>query len=116
METTPNFPITLTEKAAEAVLSVMKTEGMNPEEKWLVVGIRGGGCSGFMYHMDFAGAPGNEDWFTDTQHGVKVCIDPISASHIPGTTIDYATTLMGAGFRFDNPTAQRHCGCGESFS
>jgi iron-sulfur cluster assembly protein len=46
----------------------------------------------------------------------QVYMDPISATHLEGTVIDYVTSLMGVGFKFINPNAQKTCGCGSSFS
>ena len=110
-----HFPITITKDAADAVLDIMLKEGLNTEEKWLYVGIKGGGCSGFTYVLDFNDGPQDEEWWTSEQFGIKVCIDPISSQHIAGTEIDYHDSLNGAGFKFNNPNATRKCGCGESF-
>jgi iron-sulfur cluster assembly accessory protein len=46
---------------------------------------------------------------------INVLLDPISAMHLEGTTIDYDTSLMGSGFKFNNPNAKKTCGCGSSF-
>ncbi len=109
-----SHPIILTEDAVKMVRQAMEEEGLEAD-KWLYIGVRGGGCSGLEYVLDFVDAPTYDGWFEDEQFGLKTCTDPISAQHLQGTTIRYMNTLMGSGFRFDNPTAQRKCGCGSSF-
>ena len=106
------FPILLTEKAAEMAKQAMAQE--NLEGHALRVGVVGGGCSGLQYLLDFAEAAGDEDFVAEVQ-GVRVLIDPYSAAHLAGTTIDYQDSLQGAGFRFENPNVVRACGCGSSF-
>jgi len=106
------YPIKLTEKAAKHVLSVMEMEGS--EFPYLRIGVRGGGCSGFTYMLDFAKSPTEYDLESE-QYGVKVLIDEFSAQHLAGTVVDYVNDLMQSGFKFENPKATRHCGCGQSF-
>ncbi len=81
----------------------------------LRVGVRGGGCSGFTYFLEFAEAASKGDRELDS-HGVKLFIDPKSYLYLMGTVVDYVDSLAGAGFKFTNPNARRTCGCGESFS
>lgn len=107
------FPIALTDKAAEMAKQAMAQE--NLPEHALRVGVVGGGCSGLQYLLDFAEKAGDEDFVAEIQ-GVRVLIDPYSAAHLAGTTIDYQDSLQGAGFRFENPNVIRSCGCGSSFS
>jgi len=107
------FPIQLTETAAKKTLGIMETEGKIGA--YLRIGIRGGGCSGFEYVLDFANEVTDFD-MEEEQHGLKVIIDQVSASHLEGTVIDYVDGLHGTGYKFNNPNAQRHCGCGQSFS
>lgn len=96
-------------------VQAMEQEGI-AKEMWLYIGVRGGGCSGLEYVLDFTDGPKEDDWFTDEQHGIRTCTDPISAGHLKGTTVRYMNTLMGSGFKFDNPSATRKCGCGSSFA
>ncbi len=105
-------PVTLTEKAAEMVKKAREQEGM--PQHGLRIGVIGGGCSGLQYLLDFAEAPGDED-FVSVQHGVSVFVDSFSAGHLHGTIIDYVDGLHGSGFKFNNPNVQRSCGCGSSF-
>lgn len=106
------FPIVLTEQAQKMVRDAM---AQDPEAgDVLRIGVTGGGCSGLQYMLDFA-PPATDFDFANEQGGVKVCIDPFSAAHLAGTTIDYVDGLSGTGFRFENPNVVRACGCGSSF-
>ena len=79
------------------------------------VGVRGGGCSGYQYALEFTEETMEGDWVQELD-GIKVYIDAMSAPYIRGTTLSFETNLMGAGFKFTNPNAVRTCGCGSSFS
>jgi iron-sulfur cluster assembly protein/iron-sulfur cluster insertion protein len=81
----------------------------------LRVAVRPGGCSGFSYEMFFDTDVAADDKTLDYS-GVKVVVDPSSATLLEGATLDYKDGLQGAGFAIDNPNAQRTCGCGQSFS
>jgi len=109
------MPVQLTERAAEQIAKVMLEEGMNAIDNGVRVGVKGGGCSGLQYNMEFVDGP-NEMDFGEEQHGVNVIVDPFSAAHLEGTIVDYIETLLDAGFKFENPHAVRTCGCGSSFS
>tara|TARA_R110000737_G_scaffold287426_2_gene293932 strand:- start:205 stop:561 length:357 start_codon:yes stop_codon:yes gene_type:complete len=104
--------VQLTEKAAEMVKKAMEQEELVGHG--LRVGVKGGGCSGLQYLLDFSKEPNDLD-FVVNQHGIKVFIDPFSAAHLAGTTIDYAEEISGTGFKFNNSNAARSCGCGQSF-
>ena len=106
-------PISFTIEAIQALKDAMESEDLEPEHT-LRVGLRGGGCAGFEYVLDFTG-PKENDYVMDFG-GVKVYLDPMSAMHLEGTKIDYVTSLMGMGFKFINPRASKTCGCGSSFS
>jgi iron-sulfur cluster assembly protein len=80
----------------------------------LRVFVSGGGCSGLQYGMAFEGSPSEYDTVIETD-GVKLVIDPTSVMYIGGATIDFVDSLMGGGFRIDNPNAVSTCGCGHSF-
>lgn len=110
---TDEYPITLTESAVASVKKALEEEG--DEGDGLRVSVIGGGCSGFQYNLDFDKEERIGD-ITMNFGGVTVFIDPVSADYIKGTVIDYVTGLNGQGFKFNNPNAKRHCGCGNSFS
>ena len=105
--------IVLTDTATDKVRSLMEQEGV--ADLALRVAVRPGGCSGFSYEMFFDTDVAEDDKTLDYS-GVKVVVDPSSASLLEGATLDYKDGLQGAGFAIDNPNAQRTCGCGQSFS
>lgn len=79
-------------------------------EKYMRVGISGGGCSGFSYTFDFAERVEDDDFTFD-----KVVVDSLSMQYINGATLDFVEDLMGYGFEVQNPNAVTKCGCGSSF-
>lgn len=103
--------ITVTEKAIAQVRKLMGPEG----SKGLRVGVKGGGCSGLSYFLDFEDEPRPDDNVLEFD-GVRVFLDPKSALYLKGTKLDFSDGLNGKGFEFINPNAQRTCGCGSSFS
>ena len=105
--------IALTEKAATKVTELISAEG--EDGLALRVAVRPGGCSGFSYDMFFDSEVADDDQ-TTTYGPVKVVVDASSAMMLEGATLDYADGLNQAGFSINNPTAQRTCGCGSSFS
>jgi iron-sulfur cluster assembly protein len=112
-------PIDLTAKAAEMVKKALEEQNKQGLElKFLRVGVLGGGCSGFSYDLDLVKESKPTD-FQFEMEGLAVCIDPMSAQYLKGTSIDYyedPTNPMRAGFKFNNPSAKHTCGCGSSFS
>ena len=105
-------PLVFTDSAATKVKALIEEEG-NPDLK-LRVFVSGGGCSGLQYGMAFEAAPRDFDTVIE-QAGVKLFIDPTSLMYLSGATIDYVDSLMGAGFKIENPNAVSACGCGSSF-
>ena len=114
-ETTSASPtmITLTPAAAERVKGLLAGRGNS--QAGLRVGVRGGGCSGNSYFMEFCDAEAPEDKVVESQ-GVRLVIDSRSAMLLGGTEVDYVEGLMGTGFKFSNPNVRHDCACGESFS
>lgn len=104
--------ITLTESAAERVQQIMTKRDTIVG---LRVGVRGGGCSGFSYFLDLVDDPEKVDRKIESK-GVDLYVDPKSYLYLMGTEIDFVDDLNESGFKFNNPTAKRTCGCGESFS
>lgn len=107
-------PVTLTPKAAEMVRITRQQEGID-EDHGLRIAVRGGGCSGFEYALDFENEARDNDWIYE-QNGLKIYVDAVSARYLEGTSIDYALGNTGAGFKFNNPQARGSCGCGSSFA
>lgn len=80
----------------------------------LRVFVAGGGCGGLQYGMAFEAQAREFDTIID-QNGVKLFIDPTSLMYLGGASIDYVDSLMGGGFKIENPNAMSACGCGSSF-
>lgn len=114
MEPNPETPVTLTNKAVDMVRMTQKQEGID-ESFGLRIAVRGGGCSGFEYALDFDNEARSNDYSYE-QNGLTVYVDAVSARYLVGTQIDYVLGHTGAGFKFHNPKASGTCGCGSSFA
>jgi len=110
---TPAPIISLTDAALKEVKRLINVQGI--EEGGLRLGVKGGGCSGLSYTINFDDKIGQYDQVYDID-GVKVIVDAKSAIYLQGTQLDYQKDLMGGNFKFLNPNANKTCGCGESFS
>ena len=104
--------ITMTDFAVEKVSEIMKKR-QSPDQ-YLRIGLKSGGCSGFMYSYDFVSEPEEKDKVFDFGK-VRVCVDLRSYLFLNGMQIDYEEDLLKSGLVFNAPQAQRTCGCGESF-
>jgi iron-sulfur cluster assembly protein len=80
----------------------------------LRVFVSGGGCSGMQYGMALEAEPRPYDHVVEHE-GVKVFVDPTSMMYLSNATIDYEDSIMGGGFKIENPNAVSSCGCGSSF-
>jgi iron-sulfur cluster assembly protein len=98
------------------LFELMVSEGLTPDTHHLRVGVKGGGCSGLSYVMDFDDTTEEFDEIVEVQGGLKVVIDRKSVLYLYGTELDYSDGLNGKGFQWINPNASRTCGCGESFA
>lgn len=105
-------PITLTESALNVVRNLLTQK--NVPDHGLRVFVAGGGCSGMQYGMALEADPRPYDNVIE-QDGVKVFVDPTSLMYLAGSNVDYEDSIMGGGFRIDNPNAVATCGCGTSF-
>jgi iron-sulfur cluster assembly protein len=105
--------ITLTQAAADKVRKLLVQRGT--PDIGLRIGVRGGGCSGNSYFMEFCDAESVGDEVLELD-GMRLYVDLKSAVLLTGTEIDYVEGLMGAGFKFNNPNVRHNCACGESFS
>jgi iron-sulfur cluster assembly protein len=108
--------ITISEKALSHLFELMVSEGLTPDTHHLRVGVKGGGCSGLSYVMDFDDIIEEFDEVIQLDGGLKVVIDRKSVLYLYGTELDYSDGLNGKGFQWGNPNASRTCGCGESFA
>lgn len=105
--------ISITEKAVKEVKKIMEENNI-PEDVGLRVGVKGGGCSGLTYSLNFD-AETKEGDMEIIESGIKLIIDGKSLFYLMGTQLDYTDGLNGKGFVFNNPNATKTCGCGESF-
>ena len=113
IEVTTTPVINLTDRAAVKVAELLALEG--DDQLALRVAVKAGGCSGMSYEIFFDTETDPEDH--EVMFGtVKVRVDPASAAHIAGATLDYKDGLKDAGFHIENPNAKRSCGCGSSFA
>ena len=113
-DTTTSGPvITLSEAAVKEVKRLLNVQGIT--EGGLRVGVKGGGCSGLSYTVNFDDKIGQYDSVFEIA-GIKVIVDAKSAIYLQGTQLDFHKDLIGGSFKFVNPNANKTCGCGESFS
>jgi iron-sulfur cluster assembly protein len=105
--------ISFTEKAASKVLSIMKDQKVADDTR-VRVGVKGGGCSGFTYTVDFETRKGKFDLEYES-FGLTVLVDKKSHLYIKGTEIDWSDNLNDRGLKFNNPSAKGSCGCRTSF-
>jgi iron-sulfur cluster assembly protein len=107
--------ITVTENAKKKAVNLMEEDGKTPNEAFIRVGVKGGGCSGLSYDLTFD-TDLKEDDKVFENNGIRVVVDKKSFLYLIGTELDYSGGLNGKGFIFINPNASRTCGCGESFA
>lgn len=117
VQTINNLPMTaelvaLTPSAAEKLHALMQEKNLTTHG--LRVFIAGGGCSGFQYGMAFENQMEDGDLVFESK-GVRLYVDPASAMYLEGASVDYVDSLMGGGFRIENPNAVSTCSCGQSF-
>jgi iron-sulfur cluster assembly accessory protein len=105
--------MTVTPRAAHTIQNLLEQREI-PNHA-LRVFVSGGGCSGMQYGMAFEEEPRETDRVVTAENGVRLIVDPTSLMYLDGATIDFVDSLMGGGFRIDNPNAVSSCGCGHSF-
>ena len=93
----------------------MTEGGFDATTDYVRVGVKSGGCSGLSYELDFDNKMGETDKVFE-DNNVRIIVDKKSFLYLVGTVLEYSGGLNGKGFVFNNPNAQRTCGCGESFS
>jgi|TARA_B110000046_G_scaffold161293_1_gene174938 iron-sulfur cluster assembly protein len=106
--------IKVSDSAKEQVHKLLGEEKIQGDS-FIRVGVKGGGCSGLTYVMDFDSTLKDDDKVFEDK-GIKVVVDKKSFLYLIGTELNYSGGLNGKGFEFVNPNASRTCGCGESFS
>ncbi|TXE13203.1 iron-sulfur cluster assembly accessory protein [Seonamhaeicola algicola] len=107
--------IKVSETAKKKVIELMTEDGYNATTDFVRVGVKSGGCSGLSYDLKFDKQQQEDDKVFE-DNGVKIIVDKKSFLYLIGTTLEYSGGLNGTGFVFNNPNANRTCGCGESFS
>jgi iron-sulfur cluster assembly protein len=106
--------VALSENASKQVKQLKQAQNL-PENVFLRMGVKGGGCSGMSYSLEFDSEMGPHDKEFEID-GVKVVVDKKSYLYLNGTTLDYVQQGLTGGFTFVNPQAKSSCGCGTSFS
>lgn len=107
--------IKVSDIAKKKVVELMTEGGFDAQNDFVRVGVKSGGCSGLSYDLNFDNSKSEDDKvFLD--NGIHIIVDKKSFLYLVGTTLEYSGGLNGTGFVFNNPNANRTCGCGESFS
>ena len=107
--------IKVSESASKKIIDMMNEDGFDASKDFVRVGVKSGGCSGLSYELKFdKETTENDKIFED--NNVKIAVEKKSYLYLIGTVLEYSGGLNGKGFVFNNPNAQRTCGCGESFS
>jgi iron-sulfur cluster assembly protein len=106
--------VVLSEAAVKQVKELKRAQNL-PDTVFLRMGVKGGGCSGMSYSLEFDSEMGPHDKEFEIE-GIKVVVDKKSYLYLAGTTLDYVQQGLTGGFTFVNPQAKSSCGCGTSFS
>ena len=106
--------VALSENASKQVKQLKQAQNL-PDNVFLRMGVKGGGCSGMSYSLEFDTEMGPHDKEFEID-GVRVVVDKKSYLYLNGTTLDYVQQGLTGGFTFINPQAKSSCGCGTSFS
>ena len=101
--------VTLTDSAVRQITKLMESSG----KEGVRIGVKKGGCAGMEYTLDFVDQVDANDEIVE-QDGARVMIAPMAQMFLFGTEIDFGSTLLESGFRFNNPNVAEACGCGES--
>ncbi|MBN8567601.1 MAG: iron-sulfur cluster assembly accessory protein [Flavobacteriales bacterium] len=107
--------IKVSDTARKKIIDLMQDDGFDAARDYVRVGVKSGGCSGLSYDLKFDKEIGeNDKVFEDND--IKVAVEKKSFLYLAGTILEFSGGLNGKGFVFNNPNANRTCGCGESFS
>ncbi len=106
--------ITITDKAKNKINHLIQSSRLG-SDYFLRVSVKGGGCSGLSYNLDFDNEEKKGDQFFEDK-GIKIALDMKSFLYLAGSELDFSDGLNGKGFNFINPNANRTCSCGDSFS
>ncbi|WP_318641823.1 HesB/IscA family protein [Flavobacterium ardleyense] len=107
--------IKVSETAKTRIINLMKDDGFDAAQDYVRVGVKSGGCSGLSYELTFdKNIQENDKVFKDND--IQIAVEKKSFLYLAGTILEFSGGLNGKGFVFNNPNANRTCGCGESFS
>ena len=107
--------IKVSETAKTRIINLMKDDGFDASQDYVRVGVKSGGCSGLSYELTFDKTiHENDKVFKDND--IQIAVEKKSFLYLAGTILEFSGGLNGKGFVFNNPNANRTCGCGESFS
>jgi len=112
METIHKTPVTFTKGAINEIKRLMKQDNFDAQ-KFLRIGVKGGGCSGMSYILDFDTKSEKDEYFE--ADGVPFIINPAHSLYLLNMEINFEEGLNSRGFTFNNPNASSTCGCGSSF-
>lgn len=114
METLTQQPVRFTDGALKELRRLIVTDGQIQAGKQLRIGVKGGGCSGMTYILQFDER--TERDMTFEINGISYIIDPAHEMYLHGMEIAFEGGLNSRGFTFNNPNASKTCGCGTSFA
>ncbi len=107
--------IKVSDTASKKIIAMMQEDGFDAAKDYVRVGVKSGGCSGLSYELKFDKETGENDKIFE-DNAIKIVVEKKSFLYLAGTVLEFSGGLNGKGFVFNNPNAQRTCGCGESFS
>ena len=104
--------ISVTESAQAHIAGQIARSG----HRFLRLGVKESGCTGYMYVMEEVDAGEEQDVDVSLDNGMHVFVDPGSIGVLRGTELDYVREGINRTLKFKNPNVTAACGCGESFS
>jgi len=114
MESDKTYQVSVSEVASKQIKLQLQKRGT--PDAYLRLGVKGAGCSGFSYVLQFEDDPPRDNDVVFHEHDVKVVLDKKSLVFLNGTILDWEKTLLRSGFKFNNPNEKTSCGCGNSFT
>lgn len=107
--------IKVSDIAKKKIIDLMTEDGFDASKDYVRVGVKSGGCSGLSYELKFDKTLNESDKLFE-DNNIRIAVDKKSFFYLAGTVLEFSGGLNGKGFVFNNPNANRTCGCGESFS
>ena len=111
MDTTIALPVQFTASAIAEIKRLIESDAAN---KYLRVGVKGGGCSGLSYVLGFDEVTDQDEQYD--HEGIPIIMNKSHGIYLAGMEIDWQDGLNARGFSFNNPNASKTCGCGTSFA